>query len=230
MSFLINPYIHVTGGGSSVPVLESITTTIEGTSVTTFTADMPSTRPDDDLYIMLAVKDDDPTIPLEDTTSWVEVQSSKVGTVVRVKSWWKIGSSEPASYSATIDSETYIVYVLRISGANATTPINASALQTSTNGTTKTSPTVTTTVDNCLVIRFSGSNDTTDTYPTQTEYTATPATEQAKNYSFENGTAGACECAFSTEEKLTAGATGTADFTLSASEAGASITIAIAPA
>jgi hypothetical protein len=109
---------------SGFPAIESLTETAgSGTSTT---VNMPSTRPDGDLYICVGHKDDDQefTIPTPAADHWTEIASVSDGTQVRSMAWWWEGASEPASYAITHDSEITHFEIIRISGADTTTPID----------------------------------------------------------------------------------------------------------
>lgn len=71
-----------------------------------------------------------------------------------IRGYWRIASSEPASYSWSVTgtaNTTVAISITRINGAHATTPIDVSAVA---GGSTNdpTAPTVTTTVANCMVM------------------------------------------------------------------------------
>jgi len=71
------------------------------------------------------------------------------------------GASEPASYTTSVSGFAWNTGLIRISGANTTTPINASAVGTrTTSSTPSNAPSVTTTLNNCLIVSFAAAADT----------------------------------------------------------------------
>ena len=115
---------------------------------------MPSTRPDGDLYIAIGYKDDDPawsSVP----TEWGTAVLDEVGTSdqTRLSVWMWEGSSEPATYSISHDSEVTAFHIIRVSGANNSDPIDVSnySLSSGSNASVGNGNT-STTVDECLCI------------------------------------------------------------------------------
>jgi len=194
---------------ADVPTLES--TTFSSSTQVTLTVNMPAIRPNGDLYIAIIQHD-------EGTSSvpgnWIPIYNQGGGYVTNT-AWYWIGSGEPASYTYTItETGDTAGVVYRISGFDTSDKIhkNATNLGVSTNGLASS---VTTEVDDCLILRSMG----TYTY----EVTATPATTDYKGDI--NGDMG---YGFSHSTQSTAGATGVPAFTHS-STSWRSGTIAIAP-
>ena len=106
--------------------LESNTNTPTSVTTSTFTLLMPSTRPDGDLYVAIVVKDDFLvfTTDLEDY-GWTELYDDYIINDVRVGVWYRIGDSEPASYDLVGDYEQWAGNVMRFSGVDPSSPINA---------------------------------------------------------------------------------------------------------
>ena len=101
-----------------------------------------------------------PNVP----SGWTFIRSIISPGTLKVASYtyWKIaGGSEPADYTWSLDGDIKTGEIHRFNGTHATTPINASA-QASLNATAldsdPDSPSVTTTVANCLVISFLAHN------------------------------------------------------------------------
>lgn len=223
-------------------VIESITTTIKGLSTTSLRFDMPNERPDGDLYLLFIVKDDDPdftsTDPVSDGWTLIQEGTGNAATYLRTLAYYKVGSSEPLEYGPyTIDSETYIAVVYRLSGQNAT-PLDTSAVTNHAPTTSPTAPSVTTTAANCLVFHaVGGSNDEASADPAaaspdQHVYFSIPATESINRATIENGESGAVALAISIGIQASAGATGTKTFSFEAAtapEEHVGITVAIAP-
>jgi hypothetical protein len=91
------------------------------------TVNMPSTRPDGDLYICLLCKDD--TSNVTDPAGWNEIVNGDVGTGAGYIGW-RFGSSEPATYSFTHSgsSESWNGVVIRYSGVKPTTPFGSQTI------------------------------------------------------------------------------------------------------
>lgn len=124
-------------------VLESVTQTLVGANDSTPTWDMPATRPDNDLYVLCAGCDGAITNLIHASWTFFNTSIADEGTVgARVR--YRLGSSEPASYTGTGDSEEYVFHVLRISGINTLDPIgnNTGAIATG-NSATATAGTMT---------------------------------------------------------------------------------------
>ena len=117
---------------SQVPVV--VSNTVSTGSGTSTTVDMPSTKPDGDLYIVFGFKDDDPefTLPTPAADHWTEIASVENGSQVRIMAWHFVSSSEPASYTVTHDNEVTVFVVCRITGANTGDPIELPATVSST--------------------------------------------------------------------------------------------------
>ena len=140
-------------------------------------------------------------------------------------SWWKIaGASEPSNYAITwSNSERAYGWVMRFTGHNSTNPIEASAVA---NGSSSSpiSPEVSTSVDECLILRLGGfdHNDITVDSTGITGHADITMDESNSNSSSASGGAAYVN-------QTTAGASGTSSFTLTASEQYRTVTIAIAP-
>jgi type II secretory pathway pseudopilin PulG len=139
--------------------------------------------------------------------------------------WYKIaGAFEPPTYRFTCSNpqELYIA-VLRYTGHDPTTPINASALANSGGSTTPTAPNVTTTVNGCRILRAFGADDDDTPYISPSGY--------IERFNGVSGTGyGTCGGAGADMVQTSAGTTGTATFTQTASEEWMAVTVAIAPA
>jgi hypothetical protein len=135
------------------------------------------------------------------------------------------GASEPASYTTSFSpTALWITTLIRVTGADTTNPINVSGVTNS----SLVSPSVTTTVDNCLIMCFSASGGTTLIAPPGT---LTSRYQLQYNPSDDNGTY-YHKASMATKTQATLGASGT--FTWTTADVGslgyASYTVAIAPA
>lgn len=194
---------------------ESITTNTGTSAAPTF--NMPTTRPDGDLYIAILAHDDDDEPNAEWPTNWIGVVGAQdlSATGPTLYCWLWEGSSEPTSYSINITgSEDWFTAIIRLSGADNDQPVSGVGIDFFAAPNT-TAPSVNTNDDNTFVIRAIAVD--------ADEVTATPATERAKGL---NSTIG---YGVSTEAgPVSAGSTGTAQFT-HASDTTASFTLAIRP-
>ena len=143
-------YWQVASDAITVPVVES-TTPSNLDAGTAFIMDMPATRPDGDLYIAIAGKDDDLDFAVV-PSNWNLVYSLTGGNQVRHSVWWWIGSSEPASYTLGNDNEDYSGAIIRISGADTSNPIHATSTDSLDESSTPTAPAITPTIDKTLIL------------------------------------------------------------------------------
>lgn len=212
------------------PVSLKISSIIESTEITKetqytndFIVNMPSVRPDGDLYIAQITIDIDTTISTI-PSGWTEIEDgiqNGPGPDVRFATYWKIGSSEPVTYTWSSSLSTrWIGAIHRISGFDLNNPIHASEVSTGMSA-NPTVPSVTTTIDNCLILRMFGADDdrTVSTYwPSGT----TPIFQEDLG-------SGSIISAAAYHNQTLAGSTGTAQFTMETIDRWVAITIAIQP-
>lgn len=116
-------------------VVESVTETLVGTNDTTPTFNMPATRPDGDFYVVVAGADGSVSAWRANaaaTFTFALVAAFAGQGTVGVCAVGRVGSSEPASYTFTGDSEEYVFYVYRLSGSNNNIVTPASGIGDST--------------------------------------------------------------------------------------------------
>ena len=212
------------------PISLKSSSTIENTIITKetqytndFIVNMPSVRPDGDLYIAQIVIDVDTTfstIP----SGWTEIENevrSGPGSDVRFASYWKIGSSEPETYTwSSYSSTLWIGAIHQISGFDLDNPIQTSDVSTGMSS-NPTAPSVDTIIDDCLILRMFGAdnNRIVSTYwPSGT----TPIFQEDLGFN-------TVMSAAAYHNQSLAGSTGTAQFTMIANEKWVAITIAIRP-
>jgi hypothetical protein len=203
--------------------IESTTVTIEYQYSSSFVVDMPSYRPDGDLYIAQIAFDDDNYIPSH-PSGWTLIaiqDNGETGAVdVSLANYWKIGDSEPSTYTWTLGtSRKWIGAVYRISDFNSDDPIHAFNTNSGT-GQYPTAPSVSTTIDNCLILRSIAADD--DWSVTNFPSGSTPLFQDDAGYD-------SAMSAAAYHEQSTAGYTGTAQFRLSGSDVWVAMTIAINP-
>ena len=236
LTFLSPTYLNIDGDSNisdqitTEPVSLKSSSTIESTRITKetqytndFTVNMPSVRPDGDLYIAQIAIDVDTTfstIP----SGWTEIENDirdGPGSDVRFASYWKIGSSEPATYIwSSYLSVLWIGAIHRISGFDLNNPIHTSNVLTGMSA-NPTAPSVNTTIDDCLILRMFGA-DNDRTVPTYWPSGTTPIFQEDLGFN-------SVMSAAAYHNQSLAGSTGTAQFTMEMNEKWVAITIAIRP-
>ena len=122
----------------------------------------PSGTVQNDLLIAAVAIDEGPTSLT--ASGWTPIDCTAYGTAVTLGTWRKTaGASEPASYnfSWTGGQKAY-GWIMRFTGYDATSPspINTSAAFNQSGSSSPTSPAVTTTVPNCLILRLGAFDNT----------------------------------------------------------------------
>jgi hypothetical protein len=205
-------------------VFQSISVGKRSTDGFTVTVNKPTGTVEGDLLIAFIAKDDDDAITGV-PTGWTLIVGQAAQYQARFNCYYKIATaSEPDSYTWRGDREQYVGVILRYTGHDPTNPINAYAsASSSTANNSPVAPSVTTTVDGCLIIQAFGADDD------DTPYTVPSPLTQRWNEISNTGN-GTCGTAGGEWVQTSAGNTGTATFTMNAPEEWAAITIAIAPA
>ncbi len=155
------------------------TTAARTSSGTTFVLNVPTGVVDGDLLLMCIWGDG--TLTITDPAGWNTVTGNPVSpTNGRGKVFWRIASSEPASYTITFGSEKWVGMMMAYSGCDATTPIRASSWKAETvAGTSHTTNSVTAVQDDWIVSFFM--DRSTSSASKNTNWTATsPAIERAE--------------------------------------------------
>jgi len=206
---------------------ESIATTTT-TAGTTIEISKPSGAAAGDL--LLALLGANTTSTWTELTNWtkpsdLDVQMSGIAHRICVQ-WLIVTGSEGSSFTFTAGgSVAKVGSILRISGADSTSPIHVYATSQQTTNDVITTPTVTTTIDECLIIRWGAS------YHGGTSNRSSTAMANFTER-FDNDMANSTLNTGATGDALASiGATGTANFTLTASASDNSVgqTLAIAP-
>jgi N-acetylneuraminic acid mutarotase len=165
-------YVYRSGGRTGVsttkPQVASATESFQNSNSTTFTMNMPATRPAGDLYIAVMCYDGDQG----DGSG-----GSNAGNTISTPSGWtkyanrnghaayyKIGTdqgggNESASYAFTGDSENWAGSIIRVTGFNASDPINTSSVGHSNSNAQPVFPAVTPDEDSTLIIRAAGADN-----------------------------------------------------------------------
>lgn len=213
---------------ASPPVVESASSGNNGTTATSVVVNMPSGVTTGDLLIAQVTISTNVT---PNTPSGWTLERSDVaaGNIVRSFIFSRVADGTEGA-TQTFDapgSGRWAAGILRISGADTTTPVDVDGA-TVDNGnpasTNMVAPSVTTTVDNTLVLRFYALSDGRNSNSTPTGLTE--AYDTASGF----GAGVTCSCAY--VDQASAGASGTATSTTSAQtpEYTVSQTVAIAPA
>jgi hypothetical protein len=184
-----------------------------------------------DLLIAAAATDEDTSasIAAHAGQGWTLIDRGASGGNVTLAVWWKIaGSSEPNSYtfSWTGAAEQAYGWMMRFSGS-ATNPINGTPATYNDSSSTPISPAVTTTINNCLILRMGAFDDNSVTVgnPGLTGHTAITMNKSSSTA----GSGVVCGGAGYLKQS-TAGSSGTSTFSLTAVKSARTLTLAIAPA
>lgn len=128
---------------------------------TSITISTPDTN-EGDLLITAVATDGDTSSSLAPPggEGWTEIDIDDYSNDVTLGAWWKLaGASESSSHQFTWSgAEQAYGWMMRFTGHNSTNPINASATSGQTSA-SPTSPAVTATVDNCLILRLGAFDD-----------------------------------------------------------------------
>lgn len=124
-----------------------------------------------DVMLMFLVTNSTTTVAAGPIAGWEKVLDWNASTDATTTLWWKVATgSNGASWTMTnIFSATQRcdAVVIVYSGTEQTAPIHKSA-SASTTGTSISGPSITPTVNNCMIVQFAGTD------PTTASYTATP--------------------------------------------------------
>lgn len=197
-------------------------TTTGGTSGTSRTVTLPSGTTEGDLLVMVCGGDSITfSMPSGGWTQRVNVQRSSASRMFIFTKIAGAGEGNPSVTKSAGNAD--VMHLLAIRGANQTNPINVVNSQYgSVASTSNTTPTVTTNVGGCLILRAvhkSAGSDHTWTWPTSTELT---------DHFISSTNRYALSTAAKTQES--AGATGTEAASGTASGTWGGATLAIAPA
>jgi hypothetical protein len=160
---------------------------------------------------------------------WTQIDSGACSGAVTLAAWWKIvGASEPSSHTFawTGAAEQAYGWMMCFSGQDAANPINVSQSYNDSSN-TPTSPAVTTTVSNCLILRLGAFDDNSIVIdsPGLSGHTAITMDESRSIASSGVVSGGA---GFVKQPAI--GSSGTSTFSLTATKNARTLTIAIAPA
>jgi len=197
------------------------------TNTTTLSVPLPFGTVQGDLLIAAVATDGNNAVTLSPPSGqgWTLIIRASQ-TAVTFGVWWKIaGASEPGThlFSWSASEEAY-GWMMRFSGHDPVSPIHVFG-ESGSNASFPSSPQVTTTINNTLILRlggFDGSAVTIDSTGLTGNTTITMDRSSALSGSAASGGAGFAQ-------QPTAGASGLNNFTLTNSQAYRTVTLAIAP-
>lgn len=222
---LIAPVIESTP--ISAVVFEEFTETKCSTPASSVTIAAPPGLSPGDLLIG-AVTFDGPEYPVTAPAGWNLIDYGNNANRMHFGVWWKIADvTEPGSYTFTWDSshaEEVYAWIMRFTGHDPADPIHQFAVGSG-GSNSPTSPSVTTTVDNCMILRLGGFDDDDITVDDTGISGHTTMTMDRSSTGAVNTTSGGAAYVL----QPAAGDSGTADFALTNTEEYRTVTIAIAP-
>lgn len=139
-------------------------------AVASLTISKPSGVVDGDLMVAF-IGCTGSAVTITPPAGWTAIRNDTDTSTINERSFWKIASSEGASYDFTFSASTNCLgSIHRITGHDATTPIDASGGQTNASSLSVTAPTITTATANTLllfasVITSNGGGSATSTAP-----------------------------------------------------------------
>jgi len=213
------------GSGSAVAPAGEPSVQQAGTNTTSIEVSLPKGTAAGDLLIAAVATDGDTKSSLTAPAGWKLIEKEQQASAVTLAVWMKVASSkEPGSenFSWSGKQEAY-GWMMRFTGHDLDDPINAAAVSTSSSD-TPTSPAVTTTVGNTLILRLGGfdDDDITLNNPGLPGHTSINMGESGTGRDSASGGSGWVM-------QATAGDSGKSTFSLTAREEAVTITIAIAP-
>lgn len=209
------------GGGSGV-VYESHATTQQTSRGVACNAAKPSGVVSGDLLIAFATTRRNGSAS-HTVSGWTQVSLQNQANLIVASVWYKIaGPSEPSTYAFdhSASGSSWIVTIVRFSGHDPSTPINVFGLETN-NNTSPQSPSITTTVANCLLLRLLLKDQVGSEIGT--------ATGQLWNYALGSGS-DVQEQAGALGLQVSAGSSGSFTWSLANARNNITYTVAIAPA
>jgi hypothetical protein len=217
-----------TGGGGGGPAGVTFEEFTEAAASSTTTLDLtkPAGTAAGDLLIATLATDGSTAGSMSPPAGWTVIDLANQSGAVTYGVWWKLaGASEPASYTFSWSgNEAAYGTVMRFTGHDPADPIDISATGGG-SASAPSSPAVTTTVADTMILRLGGFDDddiTTDA-PGLTGHTAITMDDTGNGPSTTSSGAGYVM-------QATAGDSGTSTFALTGSEEYRTVTIAIAPA
>ncbi len=197
-----------------------------GSNTTSITIPTPTTD-ENDLLIAAVATDENTSATLSPPggQGWTEININSYLNQVTLGAWWKLAdaSEAPTHQFTWSGGQQAYGWMMRFTGHDTSSPINAFLTNSGTN-ILPTSPSVTTTVANCMILRIGGFNDDDVSVdnPGLSGHTAITMDESNSGLDTCSGGAGYTKQSGSNDS-------GTSTFSLIAPEKYRTITIAIAP-
>jgi len=211
------------GGGPTGVVFEEFTEA--AASGTSLVINKPPGTAAGDLLVAAVATDGNTTASLA-AAGWTVINVTDQGGAVTFGVWWKLaGASESSTYTFTWSgSEQAYGWIMRFTGHDPASPVDANSNDAG-SGSAASSPSVTTTVDNALILRLGGfdDDDITAGDPGVSGHTAINMGDSGNGNATTSGGSGYVL-------QPAAGASGTASFSLTGSEQYVTVTLGVAPA
>lgn len=150
---------------------------------TTVTISVPAGVVNGDVMVLVAFGNDSTSDTFADPTGWTAEDLATSGTNTRMKVWWRVAASEPASYAVTVSggvNTKYVAAMAAYSGVDNTTPFSAHAILAETTAqTAHTTSSITPGSVNDWVVSAFGDRSTTSGSKNTNWTPTSPAAEQA---------------------------------------------------
>ena len=148
------------GGGGSGPVFEEFTEAALGSNGSSLVIAKPPGTAAGDLLVAAVATDGNNSGSLAPPAGWNVIHVDDQNGKVTFGVWWKLaGASEPGSYTFTwSSSERAYGWIMRFTGHDPGSPIPVDS-NAADKSAAPSSPSVTTTVDNALILRLGGFDD-----------------------------------------------------------------------
>lgn len=155
----INALYNEGSGGS--PIYQEFTEAKRGSNGRNLTINTPPGTGEGDLLIAAVVTDARETISPPAGEDWAQINQGDGSNAVTLGVWWKLAdASESSSHQFTWGSnEEAYGWIMRFTGHDPSTPINAWAASGGNNTSSPPSPALTTTTVNTLIVRIGGFDD-----------------------------------------------------------------------
>ena len=145
------------------PSFQQFTESKAGADTTSVTLAIPSETMTGDLLISAVATDGDTDTSLAPPSGegWTEINTNSSSSEVTLGAWWKLAeASESSTHQFTWSgSEQAYGWMMRFTGHDASDPIDGYAGNYTSNSSSPTSPSVTSTVANALILRLGGFDD-----------------------------------------------------------------------
>jgi len=215
------------GGGGPTGVVFEEFSEAKANAATNVSVDKPAGTAAGDLLIATLVTDGSKSGSMSPPAGWTVIDLAQQSSAVTYGVWWKLaGASEPASYTWSWGGGGEKVYgtIMRFTGHDPATPIDVTATAGGSSS-VPSSPAVTTTVADAMILRLGGfdDDDITVDAPGLTGHTAITMDKSSQGNGTSSSGAGYVM-------QPAAGDSGTSAFALTNTEEYRTVTIAIAPA